>query len=404
MDRARRAALTALIVVAMIAAAGGSDAPGRMASLAATVGWPPSTLVVSEVQTGGASASDEFIEIANQGTAPTDLLGPGGGLRDVLGQHGDAQGDLGQLPDPRAGPAPAPGERLGRLYRAGRRHVQRRDRGDGRRGGASGRRRVGDRRRRLGGRDQRVRGRCRRPCPAGGLEHRAGSGRRGRQCHRHERQRRATGSSSRFPRRRIWPHHPCRSFRRPRLPRSRRLRVETASPSPLPTPTPLPSPSPTPAPTPTPAATPTPAPTPVAIAQARAALDGTIVTVQGVLTTALGALESGRSGFVQDDTGGIAVYLDATVVGSWPAGTAVTIRGTVGSRFAQRTLRAAESAVERGVRRRVAARPGHRHRGRDRVDRGSTGHRHGHGLRTARQPGRRARRSTSTTDPGPSVR
>ncbi|HEY6013771.1 MAG TPA: lamin tail domain-containing protein, partial [Candidatus Limnocylindrales bacterium] len=75
MDRARRAALTALIVVAMIAAAGGSDAPGGVASLAATVGWPPSTLVVSEVQTGGASASDEFIEIANQGRAPTDLLG-----------------------------------------------------------------------------------------------------------------------------------------------------------------------------------------------------------------------------------------------------------------------------------------------------------------------------------------
>src|SRR5512144_2033233 len=75
MDRARRAAVTALIVVAMIAAAGGSDGPGGTASLAATVGWPTSTLVVSEVQTGGSSASDEFMEIANQGSAPTDLLG-----------------------------------------------------------------------------------------------------------------------------------------------------------------------------------------------------------------------------------------------------------------------------------------------------------------------------------------
>ncbi len=41
----------------------------------AAVAWPPSTLVVSEVQTGGASASDEFVEIANQGAAPVDLLG-----------------------------------------------------------------------------------------------------------------------------------------------------------------------------------------------------------------------------------------------------------------------------------------------------------------------------------------
>ena len=44
-------------------------------ALAADVAWPVSTLVVSEVQTGGASASDEFVEIANQGAAPADFLG-----------------------------------------------------------------------------------------------------------------------------------------------------------------------------------------------------------------------------------------------------------------------------------------------------------------------------------------
>ena len=33
--------------------------------------------------------------------------------------------------------------------------------------------------------------------------------------------------------------------------------------------------------------------------------------VEGTLTTALGSLESGRTGFVQDATAGIAVYLDA---------------------------------------------------------------------------------------------
>ena len=42
---------------------------------AGAVAWPASTLVVSEVQTGGASASDEFVEIANQGGAAADLLG-----------------------------------------------------------------------------------------------------------------------------------------------------------------------------------------------------------------------------------------------------------------------------------------------------------------------------------------
>ena len=66
MDRARRAGLTALIVVVMVAAAGGFGGPGVRP---AAVGWPPSTLVVSEVQTGGASASDEFVEVANQGGA-----------------------------------------------------------------------------------------------------------------------------------------------------------------------------------------------------------------------------------------------------------------------------------------------------------------------------------------------
>ena len=72
MDRARRAGFTALIVVVVVAAAGGFEGRG---ALAATVGWPPSSLVVSEVQTGGASASDEFVEVANQGAGPVDLAG-----------------------------------------------------------------------------------------------------------------------------------------------------------------------------------------------------------------------------------------------------------------------------------------------------------------------------------------
>ena len=73
--------------------------------------------------------------------------------------------------------------------------------------------------------------------------------------------------------------------------------------------------------------------------------DGAVATIEGVLTTPLGALESGRAGFIQDGSGGIALYLDETVTGSWPAGTTVTVEGSVGSRFSQRTLRIAEAGL-----------------------------------------------------------
>ena len=72
MDRARRAGFTALIVVVMVVSLTGSRSSGVLAGV---VGWPTSSLVVSEVQTGGASASDEFVEIAAQGSAPVDLIG-----------------------------------------------------------------------------------------------------------------------------------------------------------------------------------------------------------------------------------------------------------------------------------------------------------------------------------------
>ena len=52
-----------------------------------------------------------------------------------------------------------------------------------------------------------------------------------------------------------------------------------------------------------------------------------MVTIEGVLTTALGALESGHGGFIQDASGGIALYLDAAVVGMWPPGMTVTVEG-----------------------------------------------------------------------------
>ena len=77
-------------------------------------------------------------------------------------------------------------------------------------------------------------------------------------------------------------------------------------------------------------------------------LDDTTVTIEGTITMALGALESGRGAFIQDASGGIALYLDAPVTGFWPAGTTVTVRGSLSSRYSQRTLRVAESAVVAG--------------------------------------------------------
>ena len=76
--------------------------------------------------------------------------------------------------------------------------------------------------------------------------------------------------------------------------------------------------------------------------------DGVTVTIAGVLTTALGALESGHGGFVQDASGGIALYLDGAVTGSWPAGSTITVEGSLSSRYSQRTLRVSEADLRQG--------------------------------------------------------
>ncbi len=124
------------------------------------------------------------------------------------------------------------------------------------------------------------------------------------------------------------------------------------TPTPAPTPTAVPTPTPTPAPTPTavPTPTPTPAPTPtptplLPISAARALPDGSLALVEGILTTALGTIESGHVGFVQDGTGGIAVYLDSALGEPVPAGTLVRLVGTLDSRYALRTIRVSSADV-----------------------------------------------------------
>ena len=77
MARVRLAAYAALMVVLLLGAAAWPP-PSRSVPMgaAAAVGWPPSEgLVIAEVVTGGASASDEYVELANAGTVPVDLAG-----------------------------------------------------------------------------------------------------------------------------------------------------------------------------------------------------------------------------------------------------------------------------------------------------------------------------------------
>jgi len=78
MDRVRGTgqAVLLLLVLASLALVGPTPSAARPpAELAAAGAWPTSTLVVSEVQTGGASASDEFAEISNAGAVAVDLTG-----------------------------------------------------------------------------------------------------------------------------------------------------------------------------------------------------------------------------------------------------------------------------------------------------------------------------------------
>ena len=68
MARARFAVLAAMLVVLLLGGVAGppSRPAGSPAAPVAAVAWPPSTgLLVAEVVTGGASASDEYVELTN---------------------------------------------------------------------------------------------------------------------------------------------------------------------------------------------------------------------------------------------------------------------------------------------------------------------------------------------------
>ncbi|MEA2621029.1 MAG: uncharacterized protein QOC97_1802, partial [Chloroflexota bacterium] len=373
MDRARRAGITALIVVAMVAAIGDPDGSP---ALAGAVSWPPSTLVVSEVQTGGASASDEFVEIANQGSDPVDLQGLEAVYATSSGSTITRKGtwSVSTVLDP--------GRRI-LLANASGSYASIADAtysgGFAATGGAIALRLVGgvaiDA---VGWGDATnafVEGLAAAAPPAGSSLERGPGGAAGNGRDTNDNASDWLMQAAPSPQNLSAPAVPPPGSPSP-------TPLPTATPAATPTPTPVPTatatPTPTPAPTATPAITPTPAPTstptpsptpqstptptptptpapptstpapPTSVADARGLPDGATVTIQGTLTTALGALESGRTGFVQDASGGIALYLDAPVVGPWPAGTTVTVQGSISSRFSQRTLRIAESSVVAG--------------------------------------------------------
>ena len=192
MERVRSAVVAVFVMLLVVATATfvAAAALQPAASVTAAVAWPVSSLVISEVQTGGASASDEFAEIANVGGTEVDLAGIGTGLCHVDWRDRDQEGELALDGVARSGPAPSRGELVGRLRLDRRRHVQRRVRRDGRGARAATHRRGPDRCGWLGRRQQPVRrGRSGRGA-GGGPEHRATAWRDRRQHRRHQRQRR----------------------------------------------------------------------------------------------------------------------------------------------------------------------------------------------------------------------
>ncbi|MDQ2674377.1 MAG: hypothetical protein M3Y40_06950 [Chloroflexota bacterium] len=117
-----------------------------------------------------------------------------------------------------------------------------------------------------------------------------------------------------------------------------------SAPVPEPGATPSPGPSGSPAPTAAPTSTPTPAPTVVPsatddlvpIATARALPDDSVVTIEGTALSHSAFTDGG--GFVADGSGGIAVLVTG---GAFARGDRLRLTGTVDDRFSQRTLRVA---------------------------------------------------------------
>jgi lamin tail-like protein len=115
---------------------------------------------------------------------------------------------------------------------------------------------------------------------------------------------------------------------------------ETSGPTPTPIPTATPSPTPTPIPTATPSPTPAPTEGPVSISAARELPDGSTVTVEGLALTAGDFADGG--GYLVDAGAGIALLV---ADGTYARGVLLRVTGTVDDRYAQRTIRTTADMV-----------------------------------------------------------
>ena len=460
----------------------------RRSTAQAAVAWPPSSgLLVAEVVTGGASASDEYVELTNASAAAVDLAG-------LEVAYVTSSGSTVTRKASWSSPlALEPGRHLlvanaSGIYAASADATY--SGGFAATGGAIVVRPIGGQPIDAvgwGDATNALRRGDRRTGSGGGQLDRAAAGRSAGQLHRHERQRRrlhrqrgavrpepggrarSSGSAQRVAVPESHPHADAdtdadadadtgtdsdtrtdadaepdvrlRPQRRPRrlrrLRRRRRPRPRPRRPSPTPTPTDASDPDTRPdadrllrlrhprRPSSPPRSRPC-APWPTARPR----------RIEGVLTTDLGALESARSGFVQDATDGIAIYLDAPFDAPVTAGSRIRAHrqrrqpvrpadapGRPRGRHRARRAVAPDAARRADGRRRRAARgpaaPGRRDRdrgadvaerrtrpdGRRRLRRGAGDRRAG---RTGwRRPGSRVRswsraaRSASATAPGP---
>jgi len=373
MPRRVRVALPALVptLIALVLVAGGAAAsPGVEApagvTAAAAVGWPPSTgLLVGEVVTGGASASDEFVELYNAGPTTADLAG----LEVVYVTS--TGGTITRKATWAASALVEPGRHVllanvSGTFATGADATY--SGGLSATGGTIVLRAVGgapvDA---LGWGDATnafVEGTAALPPSADSSVERLPGGPLGNAVDSNDNRADTHLEAAPIPQGLAAgpvpaptpPPAPSPSPDATASPTSEPTPEPSPSPTPDPTasPTPSPSPEPTIAPTPDPTIAPTPDPTPaptptpnpvMPIADARLAPDGTFVTVSGTLTTPLGALEGGRGAFVQDATAGIALYLSTADWPALPVGRAVVVSGTLDDRYSQRTLRLAGAAA-----------------------------------------------------------
>jgi hypothetical protein len=117
----------------------------------------------------------------------------------------------------------------------------------------------------------------------------------------------------------------------------------SASPSETPSHSATPTPSATPSPSPTPSVTPSPTPLPeqpIPIADARLLPDDSVASISGVALTGSDFTDGG--GCLADQTAGIAVLLS---LGAFARGDRVLVTGSVGDRYAQRTMRSSAADI-----------------------------------------------------------